>query len=293
MYRVVYLIMGTKSYIFGKVMDGFALPLWSGTRLKNRRIHIMKSRRAFTLIELLVVIAIIAILAAILFPVFARAKQAAKTSTTLSNTRQEMLAHAMYMDDYDNVLRSRYNACPSTGPLPPYDQSNMIWEGYIYPYMKAKEVFLDRLATNSKYAQDWPDRGWPTLGQNATIGGWYWTNEPCQMVLPKLEVFPEVTKTVLMMTSVGGPTADGWRGYLARNDAVNTIGLSLSDRHAEGTVVGLADTHVKRMPTKAILGNPNAPYECHDTSFYTGLWWLDKNAAHLKMNLADPCIMEP
>jgi prepilin-type N-terminal cleavage/methylation domain-containing protein len=254
----------------------------------------MKSRRAFTLIELLVVIAIIAILAAILFPVFARAKQAAKTSNTVSNVRQEMLAHAMYMDDFDNVLRGRYNACPSTGPQPPYTSENMIWTGYIYPYMKSKDVFMDRLADGSKYAQDWPDRGWPSLGANASIGGWYWTNEPCQMVLQKLEEFPYLAQTAMMMNSVFGDTLTGYRGYLARNDAVNALGgYAISDRHANGTVVGLADTHVKRLAAKALLGNPNATYECHDTSRFTGLWWLDKNGAHLKMNLWDPCISEP
>lgn len=60
-------------------------------------------RRAFTLIELLVVIAIIAILAAILFPVFAQAKAAAKKTVSLSNTKQLGLAHIMYNGDYDDT----------------------------------------------------------------------------------------------------------------------------------------------------------------------------------------------
>jgi prepilin-type N-terminal cleavage/methylation domain-containing protein len=62
----------------------------------------MKRRKAFTLIELLVVIAIIAILAAILFPVFAQAKAAAKASVCLSNEKQETLATLMYTNDYDD-----------------------------------------------------------------------------------------------------------------------------------------------------------------------------------------------
>jgi prepilin-type N-terminal cleavage/methylation domain-containing protein len=64
----------------------------------------MRRSRAFTLIELLVVIAIIAILAAILFPVFAQAKEAAKDTSNLSNTKQIGLAILMYGADYDDAF---------------------------------------------------------------------------------------------------------------------------------------------------------------------------------------------
>jgi prepilin-type N-terminal cleavage/methylation domain-containing protein/prepilin-type processing-associated H-X9-DG protein len=64
----------------------------------------MRRNRGFTLIELLVVIAIIAILAAILFPVFARAREAARKATCLSNLKQIALAALMYAQDYDEVL---------------------------------------------------------------------------------------------------------------------------------------------------------------------------------------------
>jgi len=72
------------------------------------------SRRGFTLIELLVVIAIIAILAAILFPVFARARESARTSSCSSNVRQLCLASLMYAQDYDEVLPCDYYACNSS-----------------------------------------------------------------------------------------------------------------------------------------------------------------------------------
>jgi prepilin-type N-terminal cleavage/methylation domain-containing protein len=60
-------------------------------------------RKGFTLIELLVVIAIIAILAAILFPVFARAREKSRQASCTSNLKQILLADAMYTQDYDEV----------------------------------------------------------------------------------------------------------------------------------------------------------------------------------------------
>jgi len=70
-------------------------------------------KKAFTLIELLVVIAIIAILAAILFPVFAQAKQAAKKTVALSNAKQLATANMIYMADYDDTLIKEYFGFPS------------------------------------------------------------------------------------------------------------------------------------------------------------------------------------
>src|SRR5262249_2338436 len=73
--------------------------------------HSSRSRRAFTLIELLVVIAIIAILAAILFPVFAKARESARAASCRSNLKQLGFALAMYRDDYDSI-NCRYRFCP-------------------------------------------------------------------------------------------------------------------------------------------------------------------------------------
>src|SRR5438045_8254156 len=76
-----------------------------------------RARHAFTLIELLVVIAIIAILAAILFPVFARAREKARQASCQSNLKQIGIAFKMYVQDYDETW-------PNAAPLPPNGASS-------------------------------------------------------------------------------------------------------------------------------------------------------------------------
>jgi prepilin-type N-terminal cleavage/methylation domain-containing protein/prepilin-type processing-associated H-X9-DG protein len=84
----------------------------------KRRGTSKRTRAGFTLIELLVVIAIIAILAAILFPVFGRAREAARATQCRSNLRQLGTALAMYREDFDGV-NCRHRICPDT-PADPY-----------------------------------------------------------------------------------------------------------------------------------------------------------------------------
>jgi prepilin-type N-terminal cleavage/methylation domain-containing protein len=103
----------------------------------------MLRRRAFTLIELLVVIAIIAVLAAILFPVFAAARSAARRTTCISNLRQVGLALQMYRQDYDElpmhlsavnqayVKEPRLFICPND-PLEGLHEGNDRIEGTLY-----------------------------------------------------------------------------------------------------------------------------------------------------------------
>jgi prepilin-type N-terminal cleavage/methylation domain-containing protein len=89
------------------------------------------NRKAFTLIELLVVIAIIAILAAILFPVFAQAKLAAKRTADLSNNKNIVLGMIMYAGDYDDCLTP---GMQGIWDQPRYDI--LLWKDAVLPYIK-------------------------------------------------------------------------------------------------------------------------------------------------------------
>ncbi|AIE83819.1 prepilin-type N-terminal cleavage/methylation domain-containing protein [Fimbriimonas ginsengisoli] len=107
----------------------------------------MPNRRGFTLIELLVVIAIIAILAAILFPVFAQAKAAAKKTTSLSNLKQQSLAVIMYAGDVDDMAppATAWNPADSPGDFPLNFGNGYAapWNWLVLPYIKAGAIFVD------------------------------------------------------------------------------------------------------------------------------------------------------
>jgi prepilin-type N-terminal cleavage/methylation domain-containing protein/prepilin-type processing-associated H-X9-DG protein len=94
-----------------------------------------RKQRGFTLIELLVVIAIIAILAAILFPVFSKAREAARKTSCLSNVKQLGLACHMYAQDYDEQLPCDYHIGGDA------NGSHARLVGEIMPYIKNMQIF--------------------------------------------------------------------------------------------------------------------------------------------------------
>ena len=115
----------------------------------------LRRQNAFTLIELLVVIAIIAILAAILFPVFAQAREKARAISCLSNTKQFGLAALMYSQDYDELLngpaiRTRWG---EETPLSQWYWGRRwkTWPELVHPYVKSLELFTCPNRRDSPY----------------------------------------------------------------------------------------------------------------------------------------------
>jgi prepilin-type N-terminal cleavage/methylation domain-containing protein/prepilin-type processing-associated H-X9-DG protein len=95
-------------------------------------------KQAFTLIELLVVIAVIVILAAILFPVFSRARENARRSSCQSNMKQMGLGLLQYIQDYDEILPSPAYGSTATTPT---QQAYTRWQDVTYPYVKNAQIF--------------------------------------------------------------------------------------------------------------------------------------------------------
>src|SRR4028118_2088342 len=103
----------------------------------QRRSPMKQSKNGFTLIELFVVIAIIAILSAILFPVFARARENARKTSCLSNLKQIGLGALQYTQDYDE--RTVPCVLAYSGNL--YDGNNRVFFQLIQPYVKSTQLF--------------------------------------------------------------------------------------------------------------------------------------------------------
>jgi len=213
-------------------------------------------KSGFTLIELLVVIAIIAILAAILFPVFARARENARRTSCLSNLKQMGLAVMMYVQDYDETYPR--NQQTKDGDATHYNY----WQNLIQPYTKNEQIFLCPSTTRTSIV----DGGY---GANASIFVQR-TSTPIKMAS-----IVAVANTYMIMDygtwRIFGnyPNAPENLSYLP---GVGDIGVSCSlasagtgrddcqsGRHLGGVVVNFADGHAKWLKTNAVLSEFRKP----------------------------------
>jgi len=180
-------------------------------------------RKGFTLIELLVVIAIIAILAAILFPVFAKAREKARQASCQSNIKQCALAVHMYLQDYDENLPMSRSAEYSTGAL-----AWRGWEWGVGPYMKNTQMLRCPSAPTITVAYgETCSGGYAAMQYNAgkAMGT---ITKPAEMKL--LIDLNGSFWHIPIQISPGGCHDGPWVGHF---------------RHNEGTNVAYVDGHVK------------------------------------------------
>jgi prepilin-type N-terminal cleavage/methylation domain-containing protein/prepilin-type processing-associated H-X9-DG protein len=211
----------------------------------------MLKRRAFTLIELLVVIAIIAILAAILFPVFARAREAARSTSCRSNLKQLGTAWTMYAQDFDEVTLP---ANTGTDPSHQYTLPNGIlsgagqaklWHTLVFPYIKNLGVFdcPSGAAEAGKFTGQYTGDGRYGLTWVVAYASLASYTRPAET-----SIFADVRRIYHKGTSADIPTCpytlDRWD--------------ELSDRHSDMLNVTFADGHVKSLKKRNIAfeGSP-------------------------------------
>lgn len=204
-------------------------------------------RVGFTLIELLVVIAIISILAAILFPVFARARENARRASCASNLKQLALGAHMYSQDFDGRLPEFYN--------PPSSMA------VFYPYVKNRQVYkcpsanLERShlynADTSSFGTEY---GMPAIypPRKAALANINYGGEVTIM-----DAIPEAAKTCLFAETIriGGSNdkKTGWHTFDGTAvDDTSYGGLPVLDRHFEGSNYAFMDGHVKWLKKEAV-----------------------------------------
>jgi prepilin-type N-terminal cleavage/methylation domain-containing protein len=229
-------------------MSSLSLPL------RNRR-------TAFTLIELLVVIAIIAILAAILFPVFAQAREKARQATCISNMRQLSLGVMMYVQDYDEMypMTANYN----DGSVTP-----TIWSEMIQPYVKNEGIYKCPSAITPGYPANWGKRREASIGMNGQLA----YRDPSTSANAteaftstlSLAAVDETARFALISDTPNGPIGDTTSRYRGHNidPCVPTSKVNLTDVRLSTPLVGDVDL-VATNPALA-AGNLKPIYARHN-----------------------------
>jgi len=213
----------------------------------------MRDRRGFTLIELLVVIAIIAILAAILFPVFARAREKARQTSCTSNLKQVCLAQIMYAGDYDETLTGRVMWARR---LEPYTKN---WNIFGCPSWAPGPVTLTVQGycqtTYAMFPNLWGIKGGYAVACNST--GASPGRMLAQIPAPASVIWVFEAPANTSATSAGGCT------YHSNPSASCADGPTISPRHNDGGIFGYLDGHAKWIKVTNTRGwlDPNiAPY---------------------------------
>ncbi|MCC7490973.1 MAG: DUF1559 domain-containing protein [Fimbriimonadaceae bacterium] len=238
-----------------------------------------RTQRAFTLIELLVVIAIIAILAAILFPVFAKAREKARQSSCSSNMKQLGLAAVQYRQDYDERPAC---AWVTPGMTDPFGTTNvrMWWGGMLQPYIKNYQIMICPSAsqqailgiTQAGWAGDssWrPEAGiamnWyvPTgTGINTDRGYWLWLSDS-QITRPaEVIYFGESRHGAVMGPNPQLSATYDYNTWLSSTMAAGGGYYFGGVRHSDGMNCLYYDGHVKwSRPTdlQEVMFNPVRP----------------------------------
>jgi len=215
-------------------------------------------RRGFTLIELLVVIAIIAILAAILFPVFARAREKARQASCQSNLKQIGLAYAMYAQDYDERFPTDWITLPPGTPW----TDRYTWRAMISPYIKNTQIF--NCPSNASYVYQGALAGLCQNGEGNIPGSYgdntvHWDPGPPN---------PPGT-TYLALSSIAAPAeliiaGDSTNGGHQISYQPNTLNFIRTDagatRHNGGCNYTFADGHVKWLTPTSIFDTTTQCY---------------------------------
>ena len=219
--------------------------------------HYNKARSAFTLIELLVVIAIIAILAAILFPVFARARENARRSSCQSNLKQLALGIKQYTQDYDEKYP---NILAASAPNP-----GTGWGLAIQPYLKSEQIFQcpsDTATTPDSATIELraEQPGYSDYYINYNLAG----NDGGGISEAALDYSSNTILHGEDTAATARASANKPKGGLATG-----AGTATPARHLEGANYAFADGHVKFLRPERVLlgndptlcgsGNPNAP----------------------------------
>lgn len=222
----------------------------------------MKQNRAFTLIELLVVIAIIAILAAILFPVFAQAKAAAKQSQGLSNVRQIGVAYQLYLSDNDEryVPYVTERTAPTGTPDTAEARAPYSYRMTLNPYIKSQAIFKDPSApawptpsAGRWYTTDYGNNHNESKLENASQRAWYQANpdfgfnddtSQSDLASPATFIVLGDAARASGIPSRGGMYPQPW-SFDDSSLPDNQQQARLVARHKGGANIAYADTHAK------------------------------------------------